>query len=161
MRAEVDHHFLLTSAEDHGVGESREARNDFHGSSTSIVQDAIVEGPAVDVPYPTGYRAVDKGGPEEHEDHEREHATSFGDGSSSDGGGDGTELQLIETVQEFWDQGRSRAGCAEGVDQTEVVEITDEAVGSLSGEGERITPEVPLKGDDGEGCHTGPNHAES
>ncbi len=41
-----------------------------------------------------------------------------------------------------------------------MVEITDEAAGALSRECERVTPEVPLKGDDGEGSHTGPDHAE-
>lgn len=41
-----------------------------------------------------------------------------------------------------------------------MIEITDEAAGALGGEGEGVAPEVPLKGDDGEGSHAGPDHAE-
>lgn len=41
-----------------------------------------------------------------------------------------------------------------------MVQVADEPVGCLCREGERITPEVPLKGDDADGPHTCPNHAQ-
>ncbi len=41
-----------------------------------------------------------------------------------------------------------------------MIEITDEAARALGGEGERVAPEIPLEGDDGEGSHAGPDHAE-
>ncbi|KAL8863976.1 MAG: hypothetical protein Q9198_010190 [Flavoplaca austrocitrina] len=41
-----------------------------------------------------------------------------------------------------------------------MIQITDEAAGALGGEGEGITPKVPLEGDDGERSHASPDHAE-
>lgn len=39
-------------------------------------------------------------------------------------------------------------------------EVTDKSIRSRLAEGERITPEIPLKHDNGEGAHTRPNHRE-
>jgi hypothetical protein len=44
---------------------------------TSIVEHAVLEGPAVDVPRPVGKRAVDESGPEEEEDATRPDATAL------------------------------------------------------------------------------------
>lgn len=156
--AEVGHHLLLPSTEDQGVGEGGQARADLDGASASVVHDAVLEAPAVDVPGPAGDGAVDERGPEEQEDHHGEHAAAFGDGAGGDGGGGGAELHLVEGVEEFGDQGRARAGGAQGVHQAEMREVADEAAGALGGEGEGVAPEVPLEGDDGEGGHADPNH---
>ena len=40
------------------------------------------------------------------------------------------------------------------------MQIADEATGGGGGEGKRIAPEIPLEGDDGEGTHARPDHAE-
>lgn len=160
MGAEVDHHLLLTSAEDHGVSKSGHARADFDGPSASVIHDTIFEAPAINVPCPAGDRTVNEGSPEEDEDHERKDSTSFGDGSSNDGGGRGAELHLVETVEQFGNQRGTGTRCAESVHQTKVLEVTNEAICGLGGEGERVTPEIPLKGDDGEGSHAGPDHTE-
>lgn len=41
-----------------------------------------------------------------------------------------------------------------------MLQVADEAVGGRFGKGEGVAPKVPLKGNDGKGCHTGPNQAE-
>lgn len=41
-----------------------------------------------------------------------------------------------------------------------MLEISDEAIRARVGKGERVAPEVPLKGNDGEGCHTRPDHTQ-
>ena len=41
-----------------------------------------------------------------------------------------------------------------------MLHVADETIGCRGGEGERIPPEVPLEGDDREGAHTSPDHAE-
>lgn len=41
-----------------------------------------------------------------------------------------------------------------------MIEISDEAAGTLCGEGQRVTPKVPLESQDGEGSHARPDHAE-
>ena len=69
MRAEVEHHLLLTLAENHGVCEGAEAGDDLDGSASCVVQHAVFEGPAVDVPGPAGHGAVDECCPDEGEDH--------------------------------------------------------------------------------------------
>ena len=98
MRTEVDHHLLLASAKDQGVGQSGHTGDDLDRATTSVVEDSIVESPPVNIPRPAGNGAVDKGRPEEHEDHEWENPTTFGDGSRRDGGSGGTELQLRSRV---------------------------------------------------------------
>lgn len=67
---------------------------------------------------------------------------------------------LIEGVEKLRDQRRPRAGFAEGVGETEMLEISDKAVGTRVREGKRVPPEIPLEGDDGEGPHTRPDHTQ-
>lgn len=94
MRSKIDHHLLLTSAEDHGVGKSGHARADFDGPSTGVIHDPVVEAPSIDVPCPASDGAVYDRSPEEQEDHERENSTSLGDTSGNNSSGGGTELHL-------------------------------------------------------------------
>ena len=59
-------------------------------------------------------------------------------------------MYLIETVQQLRDQRRARTGCAEGIHETEMIEISNEAACTLGRESQRVTPEIPLERDDGE-----------
>ena len=94
MGAEVEHHTLLATTEDHGVCERRKTGADFDGATTSIIQHAIVESPAVDIPYPASDGAVDDCGPDESKDHGRKKTPAFGNRSHNDSSSYGTELHL-------------------------------------------------------------------
>jgi hypothetical protein len=96
MRAEVQHHLLLTSAEDHRVCQSGHTGSDFDRSSTSVVEDSPFESPAVDVPDPASNWAVNEGCPDEEEDHHWDEAAAFSDGTNDDSTSDGAELHLCE-----------------------------------------------------------------
>ena len=95
MWAKVDHHLLLPLAKDQGVRESRHSGSNLDRTTACVVHDAILEGPAVGIPGPACYGAVDKGGPEEDEDHHGHQAAAFGDCSDNDGSCSGAELQLL------------------------------------------------------------------
>ena len=41
-----------------------------------------------------------------------------------------------------------------------MMEVSDEAICSGRRESQRVTPEIPLEGDDRERCHTGPNQTQ-
>ncbi len=94
MRAKVQHHLLLPTAENHRVGESGETRHNLDGTSAGIVEHTPLEGPAVGVPDPVRDWAVDDGGPAEDEDHGRHQATSLGEGAHDDSRRDCDELHL-------------------------------------------------------------------
>ena len=98
MWAEVGHHLLLASAESPAVGKRRHAGRDFDRTSTSVVEDAILECPSVNVPHPAGNWAVDDGGPPEQEDHQRNDSASFRGGSSRDSSSDSAELHLYKDI---------------------------------------------------------------
>ena len=104
VRAEVEHHLLLATSENHRVGECRHSRNDFDGSTTGIVKNAPAESPAARSPYPACDWAVDKGGPQEDEHEERHEATTLRDSTSNNGGGDSAELHLVEGEEEVGDE---------------------------------------------------------
>jgi hypothetical protein len=94
MRAKIQHHLLLTLSEDHRVSERGATGGDLDGAAAGVVEDAVFEGPAVGVPDPAGYGAVDEGGPPEGEDHGGDEAAAFGDGAHDDCGCDGAEHHL-------------------------------------------------------------------
>lgn len=160
VRAEVHHHLLVAAAEDPRVGQSRHTGTDLDGDTTSVVEDTVLETPAVGVPHPVSERAVDEGGPAEDEDHARNDATALGNGTDREGTSDSAEHHLVEGVKEGGDERRSDRGGAPDLHETKVLEITDEGVAGRLGEGERVTPEIPLEDDDGEGHHDDPEHGE-
>jgi len=147
VRAEVEHHLLLATSEDHGVGERRHARNDLDGSATGVVKNTPAEGPTTRSPHPAGDRAVDECSPDEDEDEERHEATALSDGTCDNGGSDGAELHLVESEEKVGDECRARTGDGESVHETEFPEVADEAVGRSLAERERVSPEVPLEAD--------------
>jgi len=53
---------------------------------------------------------------------------------------------LVEGVKEFGDQGRARRRCTESLHETELLQVTNEAIGCVVGEGQRVSPKVPLEG---------------
>ena len=160
MGPEVDHHLLLAPAEHDRVRERGHARDDLDGPAAGVVVDAVVVGPAVDVPDPGRDGAVDDRGPEEHEDDEGQQPAALGDGAGDDGARDGGELHLVQAVEQLRDERAAGAGHAEGVLEAEVPEVTDEAVRGRDAEGERVAPEVPLERDHRHGRHAGEDHAE-
>ena len=58
------------------------------------------------------------------------------------------DAYLVESVEELRDQGRARRRCTESLHQTEFLQVADEAIGCEVGESQRVSPEVPLEGDD-------------
>lgn len=94
VRAEVEHHLLVTATENPRVGESRDTGSNLDGTTTGVIENAVVVCPAIDVPGPAGNGAVDQGSPEEDEHHGREHATTLSDGADHESGSDGAELHL-------------------------------------------------------------------
>lgn len=91
---EVEHHLLVTATEDPGVGEGGSSGSDFDGATAGIVEDTVLETPAVGVPGPAGERAVHKGGPAEGEDHAWYNATSLGGSTNNESCRDTAELHL-------------------------------------------------------------------
>lgn len=95
MRAEVEHHLLLTTSEDHGVGQSAATGGDFDRASTSVIETTPRKKPAIDIPRPVCDRAVYDGGPEPDEDHHGNQATALGDGTDNDSRRDTAKLHLL------------------------------------------------------------------
>lgn len=94
VRTEVEHHLLVTAAEDPRISQSRDTGSDFDGTTTSIIHHSVLESPSIDVPSPAAQRAVDQCRPDEDEDHCRDNATTFGGGSNNEGCGYAEELHL-------------------------------------------------------------------
>jgi hypothetical protein len=145
---EVEHHLLLATSENHGVGERRHTRSNLDGSATGVVEDTPAEGPAARSPHPTGDRAVDKGGPDEDENEERHEAAALSDGACDNCGRDGAELHLVESEEEVGNKCRAWTGRGESVHETEFSEVANESVRRSVAESERVSPEVPLEADD-------------
>lgn len=101
MRAEVQHHLLLSLSEDHAVGEGGATRGDLDRAAAGVVEDAVFVGPAVGVPDPAGDRAVDEGCPPEGEDHGGDEAAALGDGAHYDCSCDGAEHHLWDVSWVF------------------------------------------------------------
>lgn len=161
MGTEVDELAFSTSAENPGVSETAQTGADLDRASTSVVEHTPFESPTVDVPNPARDGCVDDGGPNESEDHGGENTTTLGHRAHQDGHGNGRELELVERVEELRDQWGAGTRCVEHISQSDVVEVADESVGGAGGEGERVTPEVPLEDDHGVGSDYGPEKGES
>lgn len=148
MRTEVEHHSLVATAKNPRVGESRHAGTNLDGAASGVIENTVLEGPAVGVPGPAGDGSVDEGGPEEDEDHAGNDSAALGGGTSSEGGSNGAEHHLVEGVEKGGNERRALGGSSENLHEAEVSEITNEAVGGSFAKGKRVTPEVPLEDDD-------------
>ena len=67
---------------------------------------------------------------------------------------------LIERVKKVWNQRGAGTWVGHSLHQAEVAKVTDESVGGGWRESERVAPEVPLKRNDGQRRHTGPDHTQ-
>lgn len=160
MGAEVHHHALVAAAEDPGVGERGDTGANLDGDTAGIVEDAVLEAPAVGVPDPVGERAVDESGPEEGEDHAGDDTATLGDGADGEGGSDGAEHHLVKRVEQGGDERRADRGGGPDLHEAKVREVANEAVVGGGAEGEREAPKVPLEDDDAKGHHDYPEHGE-
>jgi hypothetical protein len=95
VRAEVEHHLLLATSENHRVGESGASGNDFDGTTASVVEPTPLEEPAVYVPGPVCDGAVYDRGPEPDEDHHGNQATALGNATDDNSSSDGAKLHLV------------------------------------------------------------------
>lgn len=100
MRAKVHHHALVAAAEDPGVGKCRNTRANLNGDTTCVVEDAVLEAPAVGVPYPVCQRAVDEGSPEKDKDHAGDDAAALGNGANGESSSDGAKHHLVKRIQQ-------------------------------------------------------------
>ena len=96
--SEVQHHLLLALSKDHRICQCRHTRNNFNRSTSCVVENTIVESPAVYVPYPASDGAVDESRPEEDENHSWDKSATFGNCSHDNGSRDTTELKLKEVL---------------------------------------------------------------
>lgn len=116
-----------------------------HGCTTRKVQTSQAVCPPGRVPCPAGNGVIDNGGPNEHEDDARQHATALSDGAYGEGHGDCTKHALIDGEQEVRDAARAHRGLREDVLEAKVGEVADEEARGVR-EGKRVAPEEPLKG---------------
>lgn len=58
------------------------------------------------------------------------------------------DAYLVESVEELRNQGGARRRCTKSLHETEFLQVTDEAIGSEVRESQRVSPKVPLEGDD-------------
>lgn len=73
----------------------------------------------------------------------------------------GARKYLIESIKNIRDQRRTRARISQSLHQAKVAQISDISIGGGRGKSQRITPEVPLEGNNRERGHTGPDHTQS
>lgn len=180
MRAEVEHHLLLATPKHHGVGESGATRDDLDGAATGVVQTPPLEEPSIRIPGPIGHGAVYDCGPKPDEDHHGDQTTAFCYTAHDNGSRDGTELHLargceptsllarwlctvraylVERIQQFGNQRAAGAGMRKYTLQAKLIQVSDEAIGGWT-KSERVSPKVPLKGDDRGREHAGPDEGE-
>lgn len=94
MRSEVEHHLLVAAAEYPRVRKCRHTGADLDRTTSGVIQNAVVEGPPVNVPGPAREGAIYNCGPEEYEYHGREYTTALGDSTSHEGCSDTAEHHL-------------------------------------------------------------------
>ena len=69
-------------------------------------------------------------------------------------------MYLVERVQKLRDQRASRARSTEHALETELVKVSNKAICRRT-KRKRVSPEVPLEGDDGSRKHASPNEGQS
>lgn len=68
---------------------------------------------------------------------------------------------LVESIKQIRDERATRRRCTERLHQAKLLQVANETIRSVLAEGQRITPKVPLEGDDGTGEHAHPDHRQS
>ena len=180
VRAEVEHHLLVAAAQDPRVGQSRHTGANLDRTTTRVVENTVLEGPAVGTPGPAGKRAVDESGPDKDKDHGRNDTTTLSNSTNHEGSRHAQELHLrpqlaagyftlqsfnvaylVERVEKLRDERGAGRLIAEDALETELVEVADIAVRRGRAESKRITPEVPLENNNAVGHHDNPDERES
>lgn len=67
---------------------------------------------------------------------------------------------LVKTVQQLRNERRPPARGTESVDEAKMIQISDETTFPLGGKRQRISPEIPLEGDDAERAHARDDHTQ-
>lgn len=146
--AEVEQLLLVAPAQDPRVRKAADARPDLDRPAAGVVEHAPLEAPAADAPRPVRERAVHDGEPAEREDHCGEDAPALRERAHEDRDGHGRELHLVEGVEELGDERRAGGFFAADVEEGEVVQVPDEAVGGRFGKRQGVAPEPPLENAD-------------
>lgn len=94
-------------AQHHRVREGGDARGDVDRRAPGEVETAHLVAPSQRAPGPAGDRIVNEGGPDEHEDDAGKHPAALGNGTRSQGHGDGREHALVEREEQVRDAGRA------------------------------------------------------
>ena len=81
MRTEIEEHLILSATKCDGIAKATNARTNFDGTATSIVQNAPCVSPAIRAPSPACKWAVHKSGPDKSKDHGREQAATLSSAS--------------------------------------------------------------------------------
>jgi hypothetical protein len=174
VRTEVQHHLLLTAAQDHRVCQRRHSRGDFDRSATGVVEHTPFECPSVHVPDPAGDGAVYEGGPAEHENHHWDKTATLSDGADNNGACHAGELHLfclvcsvdfhgegasylVKSIQKVRNERGARRRSSQCLHETEFLEISNVSICRILAECQRVSPEIPLEGDDGQRHHTRPD----
>ena len=174
MRPEIQHHSLLPSAKDPRVSQRRHARANLDRPTSCIIKTTPFVEPAIHIPRPARNRAVDNRGPTKYEDHHGDEAAALGNRTDYDGGCDSAELHLdciseagmiawrdlnylIKGIQQIRNQWTARTRRPQRLHEAELLQVAYETVGCVLAERQRVSPEVPLKRDDGERAHAGPD----
>jgi hypothetical protein len=92
--AEVEHHLLLATSENHRVSQSGATRDDLDGTTTSVVKATPLEEPAVYVPGPVCDGAVYDCGPKPDKYHHGNKTTTFGNATNDNSSSYSAELHL-------------------------------------------------------------------
>lgn len=160
MRAEVHHHSFVSSTEDPGIGKGGQTRANLDGDAASIVENAVLVSPSVGVPDPVSERAVDESSPKKHKDHSGNDSAALGNSTNGESGSDSAEHHLIERVEQSRDERRANRRSTPYFLKSKMLHVADEAVAGVTAEGERVSPKVPLKDDNGKRHHCDPEHGE-
>lgn len=68
---------------------------------------------------------------------------------------------LVESIEQLRNQWAARTRRSQSVHQSKMLQVSDKPTNPRGRKGERVAPEVPLKCDDRETGHTGPEHRKS
>ena len=75
--------------------------------------------------------------------------------------GPAVSTYLVEGIEQIRDQWRARGWSAKSLHQTKLLQVANVAICGILAESQRVAPEIPLEGDDGDGHHTDPEEGQS
>lgn len=117
------------------------------------------KGPTGGVPGPAGEGAVDNGEPCKEEDHDGANLGAFRETTDGEDRSDHGKAALVTGEKKSRDAARASRGCLENTLEAKVAKVTDKGRGAVR-ECERVAPEEPLEGCDGNAGHGQEDHAQ-